>query len=112
MNSTWVKTEILKARKREMGEKKDPTLSPNVGDKGGAPTPKDWAPEKQMLFPISLVPYDAVRRWEYPVSDGTDLAEEIRQYFIPDFSNWKDHESYQKAFQRLVKDLKAGASSQ
>jgi hypothetical protein len=30
--------------------------------------------------------------------------------FIPDFSNWKDHDSYQTAFQRLVKDLKAEAS--
>ncbi len=30
------------------------------------------------------------------------------EYFIPDFSNWKDHDSYQTAFQRLVKDLKAG----
>ena len=32
---------------------------------------------------------------------------EIREYFIPDFSNWKDHDSYQTAFQRLVKDLKS-----
>ena len=38
-----------------------------------------------------------------------DSAREIREYFIPDFSNWKDHDSYQTAFQRLVKDLKAGA---
>jgi hypothetical protein len=28
-------------------------------------------------------------------------------YFIPDFSNWKDNDSYQQAFQRLLKDLKA-----
>jgi len=25
--------------------------------------------------------------------------------FIPDFSNWKDHDSYQKAFNRLLDDL-------
>ena len=43
---------------------------------------------------------------EYPISTGMDLAEEIREYFIPDFSNWKDHDSYQKAFEQLVKDLK------
>ena len=35
-----------------------------------------------------------------------DLAEEIRQHFIPDFSNWKEHDSYRDAFDRLVKDLK------
>ena len=32
------------------------------------------------------------------------------EYFIPDFSNWKDHDSYQAAFGRLVGDLKAEAS--
>jgi hypothetical protein len=34
----------------------------------------------------------------------------VREYFIPDFSDWKDHDSYQTAFQRLVNDLKAEAS--
>ena len=29
------------------------------------------------------------------------------EYFIPDFSNWKDHDSYQKPFTKLVADLKA-----
>ncbi len=28
----------------------------------------------------------------------------------PDFSNWKDHDSYQEAFQRLISDLKASDS--
>lgn len=41
---------------------------------------------------------------------GIDSAREIREYFIPDFSNWKDHNSYQKVFDRLLRDLKAGAS--
>jgi hypothetical protein len=39
-----------------------------------------------------------------------DSAREIREYFIPDVSNWKDHDSYQAAFQRLVSDLKAEAN--
>jgi hypothetical protein len=30
-----------------------------------------------------------------------------REYFDSDFSNWKDHDSYQQAFQRLLRDLKA-----
>lgn len=34
------------------------------------------------------------------------LGREIREYFIPDFSKWKDHDSYQKAFERLLRDLK------
>ena len=39
-----------------------------------------------------------------------DSAREIRGYFIPDFSRWKDHDSYQTAFEKLVAALKAGAS--
>ena len=35
------------------------------------------------------------------------LAEETPQYFIPDFSKWKAHDSYQAALGRLVSDLKA-----
>jgi len=107
MNSPWVKTEMLRAQKREIEENKSPTLSSKDDDKDGAPTRK----KKQILFPITLSPYAALENWEYPTSTGIDLAEEIRQYFIPDFSNWKDHDSYQKAFQRLVKDLKAEARS-
>jgi hypothetical protein len=86
MSSNWVKTEIANAREREKRE------------------------GKQLLFPIALVPFEAIKRWKLFDADiGIDSAREIREYFIPDFSNWKDHDSYQTAFQRLVKDLKAGA---
>jgi len=87
MNSDWVGTEIAQAREREAREK------------------------KQMLFPISLAPFEKVRSWKlFDAERGKDSAREIREYFIPDFSNWKDHDSYQKALQRLVGDLKAEAS--
>ena len=88
MKSEWVKTEIAKARKREV---------------------KDG---KRVLFPVRLVGFEALRDWEcFDGDTGKDSAREIREYFIPDFSNWKDHDSYQGAFQRLVKDLKAEASA-
>jgi hypothetical protein len=103
MSSDWVQTEIAKARKREAQEK------------------------RQMLFPVALVPYDlppheaqkrrspgapekpvTIKDWEcFDADRGKDSAREVREYFIPDFSNWKDHDSYQKAFQGLVSDLKA-----
>jgi len=35
-----------------------------------------------------------------------DLAIEVREYFIPDFSNWKDHDSFEAGFKRLLKDLR------
>ena len=83
MNSAWVETEIANAREREAREK------------------------KQMLFPITLVPYEEVKKWKlFDADRGKDSAREVREYFIPDFSNWKGHDSYQRAFQRLVKDLK------
>ena len=62
---------------------------------------------KRVLFPGRLVPFEALEKWELIDSTGLNLAEEIRQFFIPDFSNWKDHDSYLKAFQRLVADLKS-----
>jgi uncharacterized protein YjbI with pentapeptide repeats len=83
INSAWVKTEIAKARKRELEEK------------------------RQILFPIRLVEFDVLKKWEcFDADTGTDSAKEIREYFIPDFSNWKDHDSYQKAFKDLLRDLK------
>jgi hypothetical protein len=39
------------------------------------------------------------------------LAAEIRQYFTPDFSNWKDHNSFETAFARLLEALKAEKST-
>jgi uncharacterized protein YjbI with pentapeptide repeats len=84
MNSEWVKTEIAKARKKEVRE------------------------GRRVLFPIRLCSYEELRDWEcFDADTGKDSAREIREYFIPDFSNWKDHDSYQQAFQRLLRDLKA-----
>jgi hypothetical protein len=42
---------------------------------------------------------------------GKDSAREIREYFIPDFSNWQDEKSYRPAFERLLKDLRATGES-
>jgi hypothetical protein len=45
--------------------------------------------DERVLFPVRLVSYEAMQSWEYIDSSGKDLAEEIRQYFIPDFRRWK-----------------------
>jgi hypothetical protein len=88
MQSEWVKTEIAKARQREVQEK------------------------RQVLFPMRLVSFEAVRDWEcFDAGIGKDSAHEIREYFIPDFSNWKNHDAYQVAFQRLLRDLKPNTST-
>jgi hypothetical protein len=88
MESEWVKTEIYNARKAEIKE------------------------GKRKLFPIRLVDFDALRDWKcFDADSGKDLAREIREYFIPDFSNWKDHDSFEAAFARLLNDLKAEEST-
>jgi hypothetical protein len=88
INSTWVNTEIYNARQRELKE------------------------GRQMLFPVSLAPFEQIRDWKvFDADSGKDMAREIREYYIPDFSNWKDHDSYRKAFNRLLKDLKADRQS-
>jgi hypothetical protein len=92
MESEWVKTEIAKARKREV---RDP----------------EGVLKRRVLFPIRLAPFATLRDWEcFDADTGKDSAREIREYFIPDFSNWKNHDSYQEAFQRLISDLKASDS--
>jgi hypothetical protein len=42
---------------------------------------------------------------------GKDSAAEIREYSVPDFSNWKDHDSFEAGFDRLLRDLKAEDST-
>jgi hypothetical protein len=87
MNSEWVKTEIAKARQREVQEK------------------------RQVLFPLRLVLFETMRAWEcFDANTGKDSAREIREYFIPDFSNWKNYDAYQEAFQRLLRDLKPNST--
>jgi len=86
MASDWVGTEIANAREREAREK------------------------KQMLFPITIAPFEEVKQWKkFDADRGTDSAREIREYYIPDFSGWeRDAAGYQREFEKLVGALKAG----
>jgi len=86
MRSKWVEQEIRRARRVEVRE------------------------GRQKLFPIRVVGYEELQAWECLDSkSGEDLAEEVRSYFIPDFSNWKNHDDFERGFARLLADLKAAA---
>ena len=88
MASEWVKTEIRKARKAEIEEK------------------------RRKLFPIRLVDHRAHRGLEpHPRARARTWPKRSVEYFIPDFSNWKDHDAFEKAFARLLRDLKAEEST-
>lgn len=83
MASEWVKTEISKARAREIKEK------------------------RRILFPISLCPFSVVRKWEcFDADTGKDSAKEIREYLIPDFSKWRNFDDYHEKFDRLLASLR------
>jgi hypothetical protein len=63
---------------------------------------------KRKLFPVRLVDFETLRDWEcFDADSGKDLAVELREYFIPDFSNWKDDDQFEAAYARLLKDLRA-----
>jgi hypothetical protein len=84
MQSEWVINEIQRARETEIRE------------------------GRRKLFPITIVEFDKVKSWRrFDADTGRDLAKEVREYFIPDFSNWKEHDAFEKAFGRLLRDLRA-----
>jgi hypothetical protein len=33
------------------------------------------------------------------------LAREVREHFTPDFSHWKEHDAFEAAFARPLRDL-------
>ncbi len=89
IHSKWVEIEIVKARKRERAEGTD-------------------GKEKRVLFPVlSGIAFAELRAWECMDPDsGEDLARTVRSFFIPDFTNWKKHDSYREEFKKLLRDLK------
>jgi len=88
LQSEWVMTEIRRARRAERKE------------------------NRRKLFPIRLIPFEALQDWEcFDADSGKDLGVEVREYFIPDFSNWKDQDAFEKAFERLLLDLRAEEAS-
>jgi hypothetical protein len=83
IQSPWVASEVESAFEREHKQKDKPVLFPIRLDDGVMNTGEAWA------------------------------ADIRRRRHIGDFSKWKDHDSYQKAFERLLRDLKAdGAKAQ
>ncbi len=84
MCSHWVQNEVRKARQREL---------------------RDGC---RVLFPISLVAFDKLKQWElFDADTGQDLAVEIREYLVPNFSGWQDPATFERQFRGLLAGLKA-----
>jgi hypothetical protein len=89
MKNDWVRHEIGRAVEREQRE------------------------NRQVLFPIGVASRRAIKGWSAFDSDsGKDVAKVVREYHIPDFSNWKDHDSFEEALARLLNDLEASEPTQ
>jgi hypothetical protein len=74
-----------------------------VGDEVEAALEEESTLGRLVLFPIRLD--DAV------MDTRDDWAAKVkRRRHIGDFSNWKDEGSYRRAFERLLRDLKAGSA--
>lgn len=83
IKSEWVITEIREARRAEKNEK------------------------RRKLFPIRLCDFKTLCDWScFDADSGKDLAVEVREYFIPDFSSWKSNDDFRLAFEQLKRDLR------
>jgi len=83
LRSQWVTNEILLARRKAKG----------LG--------------QRVLFPIGLVPFARLHDWRVFDPTMQDYADdEIKQFFIPDFTEWRDPQRYQESLQGLISDLR------
>jgi hypothetical protein len=77
-----------------------PPLRPGRG--GALVQASQWS----RIFPNSRH-WETLQRWTcFDADSGKDLAVEVREYFIPDFSNSQDYDSFEAAFARSQADLK------
>ena len=74
-------------------------ISDWVEDEVNAALDKEKEDNKTILFPIRIddTVMDAKTGWAAAIK---------RKRHIGDFTNWKDHDSFQKGFERLLRDLK------
>jgi hypothetical protein len=82
---------------------RDSVNSPWVQDEVEAALERERRENRLVLLPIRID--DAVMK-----TDKAWAASIRRTRHIGDFSNWRDHDSYQQAFQRLLKDLRPKGS--
>jgi uncharacterized protein YjbI with pentapeptide repeats len=88
-------------------------LRQNVVDEIIAAMERERETGEQKLFPIRLDDFilsrDMLEIADAAMESGRwreDWVRYVRSYHIPDFSGWKDHDSYQREFQKLTRDLK------
>lgn len=86
MNSHWAKEEVEKAHNRGINE------------------------NRRVLYPVAICPLEELAKWdEIDPAACNEAGREIREYFIPNFSNWTDHYSFRQVFTEFLRDLQRNA---
>jgi len=86
MSSNWVSSEIRTAIDEERESK------------------------TRKLIPIRLVSYDKIRKWTcFNADTGKDIAVELREYFIPDFTHWKVESRFEQSVAQLLEAFREQA---
>lgn len=84
MRSNWVVSEIRRALEAEAATK------------------------HRRIFPIRICDMASLRAWTcFDADSGKDLAVQIREYFIPDFSGWENPSAFKEGLGRLLDDLRS-----
>lgn len=84
MSSPWVNSELHRAFARQRKE------------------------GRNILFPISIVPREQVRKWSsFDADSGKDLAVELREFLIPSITDWKDDRAFKQFVDSIAKGLAA-----
>jgi hypothetical protein len=82
IRSQWVIAEMQRAMRRQREEKRD------------------------ILFPVSLLPYNRLRDWTcFDADTGSDIAVELRQYLIPVLTNPESEAEFKKFVNAIVRGL-------
>lgn len=82
IKSPWVTSELRRAMARQRTEQRD------------------------ILFPISLMPYENLRNWQcFDADAGSDIASEIRQYLIPSIHPAASSIEFDDFVDKIVKGL-------
>lgn len=84
---------IFHVKQSKEGPKIDPTAA--------------FSGAKRALFSRRFVSFAALRDWKcFDADSGKDLARDIREYFIPNFSGWEDNQVFESGFKKLLEALK------
>jgi len=82
INSNWVTNEITMAMQKERQE------------------------GRRILFPVSLIDFDRLRSWEaFDADAGIDLGRKVREYYIPNFSDWQNESAFEREVDKIADAL-------